>query len=151
MSEGGVPATWLHHKRYEEQPIKHVPGLREKFLSIVNRQPEGKKSFFILRVAPLARKIHETIKCCSNPDLGEIVSIYEIGDYDIKESIYAGDGYAKGIFEDPETLSYPQSGKKTQNYSVIELAGNPYPDLPIPQPDGRTLENVLIQSLSKNR
>ena len=47
LSEGGVPASWLHHKRYDEQPIKHVPGLREKFLSIVDRQSEGKVlSFF---------------------------------------------------------------------------------------------------------
>ena len=47
MSEGGVPASWLHHKRYDEQPIKHVPGLREKFLSIVDRQSEGKVLSFL--------------------------------------------------------------------------------------------------------
>ena len=82
--------------------------------------------------------------------LGEIVSVHEIGDYDIKESIYAGDGFAKGIFEDPETLYYPIKGRQTENYSVVEIAGNPYPELPIPQPDGRTLENILIRSLSKN-
>ena len=107
------------------------------------------ENIFFLICIPKDYTVPEKKDPKQNFYLGEIVSIYEIGDYDIKESIYAGDGYAKGIFEDPESLNYPIWGKKTENYSVVELAGNPYPELPIPRPDGRTLENVLIQSLSK--
>ena len=43
--------------------------------------------------------------------------------YDIKESIYAGDGHARGIFEDPETLNYAVRGHLKTQISIVEIFG----------------------------
>jgi len=49
------------------------------------------------------------------------------GDYAIKESEYAGDGYADGIFKDPETLNYPRyPDTHNKTIGIVELYGKNY-------------------------
>ena len=53
-----------------------------------------------------------------------------IGRYDLKELIYAGDGWAAGLAEDPETMMYPFRQNRQREMSVVQVKGHPYEDLP---------------------
>ena len=46
LGDGGVPANHLIHERFEEQKLVQVPGMREKFLSIVARTDDKKGQLF---------------------------------------------------------------------------------------------------------
>ena len=49
-----------------------------------------------------------------------------LGPYDYKESIYYGDGYARGIMEDPESLDFPLHGSLKVEITIVELLGEDY-------------------------
>ena len=47
LGAGGVPANHFHHERFDEQPLKVVPGMVEKFMQIVERSDDKEsKSYF---------------------------------------------------------------------------------------------------------
>ena len=45
LGAGGVPANHFHHERFEEQPLKEVPGMAEKFMQIVERSDDKERKF----------------------------------------------------------------------------------------------------------
>ena len=45
LSHGGVPENVFQHERCEEEPLKVIPGLMEKFQSILRRS-DGQSELF---------------------------------------------------------------------------------------------------------
>jgi len=119
LGTGGIPENYLHHKKHEEQPLERDTGIESKFHNII---------------LPRLTKMRAIKKPTTRAWLGN---------FDKRETLYWGDDYAAGLTYDPQSFKAIIETDVT-SYSVLEIKGNPFPALPIPRPDPRTLVNQLL-------
>ncbi|CAG5114225.1 Oidioi.mRNA.OKI2018_I69.chr2.g8289.t1.cds [Oikopleura dioica] len=121
LGTGGIPENYLHHKTHEEQPLERDTGIESKFLNVI-----------LPRLSKMGVLKKPTQRAW-------------LGNFDKRETLYWGDDYAAGLTYDPQSFKAIIETDVT-SYSVLEIKGNPFPALPIPRPDPRTLENQLLSA-----
>ena len=113
LSQGGIPGNIWIHEKFDDKPLTIIPGMKDKFNAILSRIPSNQKGLTI-------KALYLTTLF-----LGATTHLY--GNYSIKESQYAGDDFAEGIMQDPETLYYPLMDRMgTKTIGIVELYGKTF-------------------------